>query len=67
LLIDLEHDKAARAVMFGLLAEIDRDAMGLESRLLSGHCSTGWSYGDSRFIRAVLDGLRVESFSHPTS
>jgi hypothetical protein len=24
-------------------------------------------YGDSRFIRAVLDGLRVESFSHPTS
>ena len=24
-------------------------------------------YGDPRFIRAVLDGLRVESFSHPSS
>jgi hypothetical protein len=24
-------------------------------------------YGDPRFIRAVLDGLRVESFSHPHS
>jgi len=24
-------------------------------------------YGDPRFIRAVLDGLRVESFSHPIS